>query len=116
MDFLHEYVLLFLDIDRPADHSSKMLPVCTKAVAIWYQHQGLVVSDELASHLEPRPVRVNGTLLAQFLHDIGRVDDYHMLPEGGGRTNGPYLGVSQACGVEETISNLTVFLTPVTIR
>ncbi len=91
MDFLYEYVLHFLDIDRAADHSNKMLPVCTKAITIRYQHQRLVVSNELASHLEPRPVRINGTLLAQFLHDVCRVDDYYMLPEGRGRADWPYL-------------------------
>ena len=89
--FYHEHVLHFLDAGRAANHSRKMLPVGTEAIAVWYQHQSLVISYELSTHLESRSVGIDGTFLAQFLHNIGRVDDYQMFPKSGGRAYGAYL-------------------------
>ena len=112
--FLQEHAFNFLNVDRAADHPHEMLPVGTKAIAVRYQHQSLVVSNKLSTHLEPGPVGIDGTILAQFIQDIGRVDDYQMSPESGDRAYGACLTCQHVVAVVMT-SMLTVFFAPFAI-
>ena len=115
VDFFHEHVLHILDIDGAANHSRKMLPVSTEAIAVWYQYQSLVVSYELSAHLKSGSVGIDGALLAQFLHDIGRVDDYQMFPKSGGRAYGACLTCRHLITVVIATDRLTVFFTPLAV-
>ena len=60
----------------------------TETVTIREENEGILVTDEIASHLEDGPIGIDGTLLIKHIEcGFGRVEDNDRLSEDGDGTN-----------------------------
>ena len=62
---------------RSSSHEAmEHLPILPEAIAVGSQSQGPFPTNDLASHHEDRPVRIDRALLVQHFHsDLNRIDD-----------------------------------------